>query len=183
MSPEMNNSQDHLHLERKARARADDGLLSNPEPLTHYRDVQAWVLIADPGAGKTDAFETLSKAEGGYFTKARDFAELDLPWTAPIFIDGLDEMTAGNASGSTALGQIRSKLQKLGTPRFRISCREADWRGNTDSAALQRLVGERGFLELHLDSLDRSQETALIAHWQQSSEAAAANFIREAEKK
>ena len=179
----MNNSQDHLHLERKARARADDGLLSNPEPLTHYRDVQAWVLIADPGAGKTDAFETLSKAEGGYFTKARDFAELDLPWTAPIFIDGLDEMTAGNATGSTALGQIRSKLQKLGTPRFRISCREADWRGNTDSAALQHLVGERGFLELHLEPLDRSQEAALIAHWQQSSEPAATEFIREAENR
>lgn len=181
----MNNSQDHLALARKARARADDGLLGNPEPLGHFSDVHAWVLIADPGAGKTDAFNTLSKTEGGYYTKARDFVELDLPsnWTAPLFIDGLDEMTAGTSAGSTALGQIRGKLQKLGTPKFRISCREADWRGNTDSAALQRLVGDRGFLELHLEPLNRSQETALIAHWQQSSEAAATDFIREAENR
>lgn len=182
----MNNARerlfDHIPLERNAKARADDGLLSNPEPLSHYSEVHAWVLIADPGAGKTDTFKTLSKAEGGYYTKTRDFVELDLPptWASPIFIDGLDEMTAGTA-GSTALGQIRTKLQTLGMPRFRLSCREADWRCNTDSAALQRLVGDRSFLELHLEPLDRSQTRALIAHWQQLGETAAAEFIREAE--
>ncbi len=185
MSYEVNTSQDHLPLERNAKARTDDGLLSNPEPLSSYSEVHAWVLIADPGAGKTDAFKTLSEAEGGYYTKARDFVELDLPpdWSSPIFIDGLDEMTAGTTAGSTAFGQIRTKLQNLSTPKFRISCREADWRGNTDSAALQRLVGDRGFLELHLEPLDRSQTKALIAYWQESDKAAAENFIHEAENR
>ncbi|MFZ3084967.1 NACHT domain-containing protein [Rhodoferax ferrireducens] len=174
---------DHLPLERSAMKRMQDDTLSNPEPLSHYRDVPAWVLIADPGAGKTDAFKTLSEAEAGYYTTARDFVELGSPkdQSPLIFIDGLDEMTAGNATGSTPLGQIRSKLQQLGTPKFRISCREADWRGNTDSAALQRLVGDNNFLELHLAPLTRNQTQALIAHWQPSNEQDAAQFMREAE--
>lgn len=181
----MSTVHDHLPLDRSARVRGDDGALSNPEPLSHYSGVHAWVLIADPGAGKTDVFKTLSEAEGGYYTKARDFVELNLPpgWTPPLFIDGLDEMTAGTAAGSTALGQIRVKLQTLGAPKFRISCREADWRGNTDSAALQRLVGLNNVLELHLEPLNRSQTIALIAYWQQSDEAAAEDFIQEAENR
>lgn len=174
---------DHLPLERSAMKRMQDDTLSNPEPLSHYRDVPAWVLIADPGAGKTDAFKTLSEAEGGYYSTARDFVELAVPsdQTGPIFIDGLDEMTAGTATGSTPLGQIRTKLQQLGTPKFRISCREADWRGNTDGAALQRLVGDNNFLELHLAPLTRNQTQDLIAHWQLSNEQDVAQFMREAE--
>ena len=179
----MKNTQEHLALERSATARRADGSLSMAEPIGHYSDVRAWVLMADPGAGKTDVFETLSHAERGTYRRARDFVELELPpnWTAPLFIDGLDEMTAGNAAGSTALGQIRTKLQKLGTPKFRISCREADWRGSTDSAALQLLVAQGSFLELHLTSLTRAQSTNLIEHWQQSDLATATAFIREAE--
>ena len=120
----MNNTQEHLALERSATSRKADGSLSMAEPMEHYSDVHAWVLMADPGAGKTDVFETLSQAEGGTYVKARDFVELELPlnWTPPLFIDGLDEMTAGNAAGVTALGQIRTKLHKLGAPKFRISC-------------------------------------------------------------
>ncbi|MEO8120216.1 MAG: hypothetical protein ABI606_12985, partial [Rhodoferax sp.] len=176
---------DHLPLERSAQARTANGSLSNPEPLNHYRDVPAWVLLADPGAGKTDAFNTLCEAEGGDYTTARDFVELALPahQTGPIFIDGLDEMTAGGTAGATPLGQIRSKLQQLGTPKFRISCREADWRGNTDSAALQRLVGCDDFAELHLAPLTHEQTRALIAHWRPSNEVDAEKFMRDAENR
>jgi hypothetical protein len=179
----MNNTQERLALERSATARKTDGSLSIAEPIGHYSDVHAWVMMADPGAGKTDVFETLSHAEGGTYVRARDFVDLELPpnWTAPLFIDGLDEMSAGNAAGSTALGQLRAKLQKLGTPKFRISCREADWRGSTDSAALQRLVAQGSFLELHLAPLTLAQSLSLIAHWQQSDLATATAFIHEAE--
>lgn len=179
----MNRTQEHLALERSATARRADGSLSMAEPMGHYNDVHSWVLMADPGAGKTDVFETLSKAGGGTYVRARDFVELELTpgWTAPLFIDGLDEMTAGNAAGSTALGQIRTKLQRLGAPKFRISCREADWRGSTDSTALKLLVEQGRFLELHLAPLMRTQSVSLIAHWQQSDQATATAFIGEAE--
>ena len=184
----MNNfkaTTDHLPLERSARQRRQDDTLSSPEPLSHYRDIPAWVLLADPGAGKTDTFKTLCAAEGGYYTTARDFLELHLPTapSGPLFIDGLDEMTAGHTAGQTVLGQIRAKLQQLGTASFRLSCREADWRGNTDSAALQRLVGDNNFAELHLAPLTQEQSRTLIAHWRQSDEEDAEKFMRDAEQR
>ena len=184
MTSTINAAQDRLPIERRVRVRNDDGTLSAPEPISHYSAVHAWVLIGNPGAGKTDAFLERSAAESGFYTSARDFVDLDLPPIKHfmIFIDGLDEIAAGNAMGFTALGQIRTKLQKLGTPKFRISCREADWRGNTDSDALQRLVGEKSFLELHLEPLNQQEILALVAHWQASNAQSAANFIQEAEK-
>lgn len=184
MTSTINAAQDRLPIERRVRVRHEDGSLSAPEPISHHSAAHAWVLIGNPGAGKTNAFLERSDAEGGYYTSARDFVDLDLPQDqrSLLFIDGLDEIAAGHAMGFTALGQIRTKLQKLGTPKFRISCREADWRGNTDSDALQRLVGERRFLELHLEPLNRQEILALVAHWQPLNAQCVANFIQEAEK-
>jgi hypothetical protein len=188
MRPDVNNFKapaDHLPLVRSARQRQQDDTLSSPEPLGHYRNLPAWVLLADPGAGKTDTFKTLCAAEGGYYTTARDFVELHLPVapSGPLFIDGLDEMTAGHTAGQTVLGQIRAKLQQLGAVSFRLSCREADWRGNTDSKALQYLVGDNNFAELHLAPLTQEESRRLIAHWQQSNEEDAEKFMRDAEQR
>ncbi len=177
-------AQDRLALERMVCVRKADGSLSDPEPIRNYSKTKAWVLIGDPGAGKTDAFQSRSKAEGGCYVKARDVVALELQpdGKRPLFIDGLDEISAGTGIGFTALGQISAKLQQLGTPPFRISCREADWRGNADSAALQRLVGEDHFLELHLQPLNDEQIRALVAHWQGSSPSATAAFIKDVQK-
>ncbi len=173
--------EDRIAIEWHARVRAKDESLSPPEPLAHFKDVHAWVLIADPGSGKSDAFQTLADDEGGYYISARNFVELGAPphWSQPIFIDGLDEITGGGAA-TTPLGQIRSRLHALGTPKFRISCREADWRGNTDGKALSYMVGEDNFLELHLAPLDATQIEALVMHWLNSDEAAALAFVRAA---
>ena len=159
----MTPAKNHLLLARQVRQRVGGDSLAAPAGLSNYSGVQGWVLIADPGAGKTDVFKSLVDDEGGHYITARNFVELELPdgWTAPLFIDGLDEASSGQGAGQTALGQIRSKLQKLGTPKFRIACREADWRGSTDAKALEYLVGESNFLELHLLALERSQSAAL----------------------
>lgn len=184
MTSMANRALDRLPITRSVRVRLQDGALSLPESITAYSVLHAWVLIGDPGAGKTDTFKSLSQAEGGQYISARDFVELEQAHDQQslIFIDGLDEISAGNAIGFTALGQIRAKLQKLGTPKFRISCREADWRGSTDSAALQSLVSEQDFAELHLAPLSGQESEALIAHWQAPNAASAADLIKEAEK-
>lgn len=171
-----------LIVERYVRARRGEDSTEFTRPLDHYRDIAAWVLLGDPGAGKTTVFESRSKAENGYYISARDFLELELKpnWHAPLFIDALDEMRAGTADGRTVLGQIRSKLQQLGTPKFRISCREADWLGNSDSQALKALFGEDQFLELHLEPLTPGQIKALVMAWQGSNEVDAESFVREA---
>ncbi|MDZ4129333.1 MAG: hypothetical protein U1E02_34960, partial [Hydrogenophaga sp.] len=183
-----------FYLERSVRERQPaekDGNWSAPAPLHTHASTHAWVLIADPGAGKTEAFKALAQAEGGTCISARDFIELDPPaggYRRPLFIDGLDEYTAGQGNtGHTAIGLIRSKLQQLGTPPFRIACREADWRGSTDSEALQRLVNNSQvpgstFSELHLEPLTEAQTLEFIRQQKPWDDAQARSFIHSAQE-
>lgn len=112
-------------------------------PLASYRDVPAYVLLGDPGAGKTTAFRTECEALGAeaFFITARDFTTFDPDdhpeWRSKtLFIDGLDEVRAGTQDARTPFDTIRAKLDKLGRPRFRMSCRHADWLGSNDRARL-----------------------------------------------
>lgn len=172
-----------LRIERSACARQPDGSLSLPKPLSDHQTRKAWVLLGDPGAGKTKTFEALAAQEGGEYLKVSDFLELSRPagYRSPLFIDGLDEATA--QGGQLPLGRIRQKLSTLaaqvppGMPAFRISCREADWRGSVDSDAVQKLVGENDFAELHLQPLDDAQILQFAAHWLQCDDAAAQTFV------
>ena len=185
MTSQRDQFEERLPITRTVQARGAQDTWSAPKPITAYNNVHAWVLLGDPGAGKTDAFKSLSQAEGGYYVSARDFVCLahEPDKQALIFIDGLDEISAGETNGFPVFEQIRTKLQKLGVPKFRISCREADWRGKTDSAALQRLmVGDR-FAELHLLPLNRQEQEALVKHWRTSDSVSAAAFIKEAEQR
>ena len=170
-----------LHIERTVCARQPDGSLTEPRSLVDYQNLRAWVLLGDPGAGKTTTFDTLASQCGHRPITARDFIELEAPrggYPTPIFIDGLDESAA--LEGQSPLGRIRSKLSTLGTPPFRLSCREADWRGSTDNNDLQRLVGEGEFAELHLTELTTEQILQFTAHWLEASDADAQAFVDQA---
>lgn len=167
-----------------------DGNWSAPTPLNAHAGTHAWVLIADPGAGKSEAFKALAQAEDGAYINTRDFIELVPPdngYRSPLFIDGLDEYTAAQGnSGQTAIGHIRAKLQQLGTPKFRIACREADWRGSADSDALQRLVSNSQvpgstFCELHLVPLTEAQTIEFIRTKKQWNATQARSFIHSAQ--
>lgn len=175
-----------LSVVRTAQARQQDDTLGEARPISHFQDLKAWVLLGDPGSGKTSTLEALAASQGHAPISARDFIDFEPPhggYPAPIYIDGLDEYTAGSGDGYTAIGRIRSRLQALGTPAFRLSCREADWRGNSDSAALQQLVGADPFAELHLAPLEDEQILQFAAHWLKSSEAQAQTFVTEARRR
>ena len=186
MNTPVASAPDRLPLERRVRVRTEQGERQTDfQPVSHYSEVHAWVLIGDPGAGKSDVFTERNQAEGGTCLSARDFVEIGPGnnWHEPLFIDGLDEISSSAAPGDTALGRIRAKLQALGVPRFRISCREADWRGSADSAALQRLVGPQDFLELHLEPLSREEARTLVAFWCDTDTGKAEAFLQEAEQR
>ena len=175
-----------LSVVRTVCVRKQDDSLGEATPISHFHDIKAWVLLGDPGSGKTSTFEALAASQGHAPISARDFIDLEPPhggYPAPIYIDGLDEYTTGSGNGYTAIGRIRSRLQALGTPAFRLSCREADWRGNSDSAALQRLVGSDQFAELHLAPLDDEQILTFAAYWFKSSAAQAHTFVTEARRR
>ena len=83
------------------------------------------MLIAEPGAGKTTAFETEAAKQGAVCVTVRNFLRFDKPdWRdATLFLDGLDESRAGPGDRRTPLDGIVKKLDGLGRPPFRLSCR------------------------------------------------------------
>lgn len=152
-------------------------------PLAEYRAAPAYVLLGDPGAGKTELFKQEANETGGHYIRARSFATF-----APgpelagktLFIDGLDEMRAGGADGRTPLDHVRRHLDRLGRPSFRLSCREADWYGDSDSAALKEVAPGGAIAVLHLDPL-RDADIALLLE-RKFGRADPAGFVEQAER-
>ena len=101
--------------------------------IESYRDSNAYVLLGGPGAGKTTTFELESEFGDGFYTTARHFLRSSTNQALSnktIFVDGLDELRAGEVDGRRPFDGILEKLDELGNPRFRLSCRIADWYGD-----------------------------------------------------
>ena len=127
-------------------------------PLTNFADTSAYVLIGEPGAGKTTAFKCEADSHGGAYVTARDFLTFDdkPQWHGKVlYIDGLDETRAGSTDGRTPLDQIRTKLDRLGCPKFRLSCRWADWLGLNDRDQLKKVSSDSQITVLRLDPLSK----------------------------
>ncbi len=129
-------------------------------PLADFRSHDACVLLGDPGAGKTTAFMdevAALGAEACHLVSARDFLEIEDPSTVwqgkTLYIDGLDEVRAGQDDARSPFDRIRRRLDGLGRPRFRLSCREADWLGESDRRHLARVSPSQHVTVLRLNPL------------------------------
>ena len=149
------------------------------KPLSDYESAGAYVLLGAPGAGKTTEFQKEAQRAGARFVTARDFTTFDDPeWHGhTLFIDALDEMRASSADGRTPLDSIRGKLQQLGQPRFRLSCRE-DWFDLSDRTRLAQVSKDGKVRVLRLTRLSDSQVHKLLAD--RSDVASVAAFIKSA---
>ena len=159
-----------LTLDRTVRRIDTQGSSDAALALGAYRETPAYVLLGDPGAGKTTAFRREASGAGNaaLFVTARDFLTFE-PKSHPewrkrtLFIDGLDEVRAGHADARTPLDEIRRRLDQLGRPPFRISCRDADWLGNNDVVRLRTVSPNGQLVALRLDPLSNEQVRLLIA--------------------
>lgn len=131
-------------------------------PLRDFRSEPAYVLLGDPGAGKSTAFhaECEELGEEAVLVSARNFLALDVnrpEWRGrTIFIDGLDEIRAGQPDARSSLDDIRGRLDSLGRPPMRISCRDADWLGANDQQHLADVSPNSQVKVLRLDPLVES---------------------------
>ena len=109
------------------------------------------VLLGEPGGGKSTEFERAAAGEAdaevmpvGRF--------LSRPASAmqgrTLYLDGLDEHRARTGSGRNVMDHILGKLEELGSPKVRLSCRTADWYSGSDTRMLSQLGREPVVLEL-----------------------------------
>lgn len=142
-------------------------MAEEPMPLIDTRDLTAYVLLGDPGLGKSEAFRQEADAGRGNRISAGDFLALDHPELKdsplPVFIDGLDETRVGTVDARVPLDNIRYKLQQLGCRSFRLSCRATDWLGNPDATKLQSLLPLSEQLQvITLQPLTSADVTAIL---------------------
>lgn len=134
--------------------------------LAEWRSLDAYVLLGEPGSGKTTSFkqEADELKDSAVFVTARDFLTLGPPpgWRNEIlFIDAVDERRSALNSATAPIDGIRQKLKDLGMPRFRLSCREADWIAG-GAADLQAVAPSGKVEELWLDPLSDADIRALL---------------------
>lgn len=112
---------------------------AEPTPLRDTRALSAYVLLGDPGLGKSEAFRQEADAGRGCRISASDLVALDHAElkgsTLPLFIDGLDETRAGTIEDLSE--QVRhsdlnlnhqywndDSHKKATTPRHEERCRD-----------------------------------------------------------
>jgi len=135
-----------------------------PRELASFRTEHAWVLLGEPGAGKSTVLEDEAKQAGGQYLRIDEFIELDVDpsWQdKTLFLDGLDEVRASGAGSSTLL-RVRKQLNRLGKPAFRIACRAADWYGATDSEDLKAATLHGKITILSLEPLNEDDILAIL---------------------
>lgn len=158
-----------LIVPRHVRRILEDGNspAENPiQPLLDFRDTAAWVLLGEPGAGKSVAFEEEAYATDGRYISISKFLNdaPDVSWQGKtLFLDGLDETRASGGDVSVLL-KLRTHLRKLGSPPFRIACRAADWFGSTDSQAISDASADGHLAIILLEPLSPSEITDILCH-------------------
>lgn len=150
-------------------------------PFSEFAATTNLILLGEPGSGKSHLFRETASAESALFIKARTFiTRPSEPLSGKaLFIDGLDERRAGRGDLDT-IDTIVKKLFEVQPTRVRISCRFADWLGETDLAALDAYFGQSDApVVLLLQTLTENEQLDVLSA-QGVTEPQALEFLSEA---
>jgi hypothetical protein len=135
----------------------DDGFLQS--------DMRPLLVLGEAGMGKSTLLEQLVTAPGYAVCTARKLINSRDPAAllgnaTTIVIDALDEVSVQRDGDAVDL--VLRQLQRLGNPRFILSCRVADWRSATGNQGIRDFY-EAEPLELHLEALSRPDAQAFLS--------------------
>jgi predicted NACHT family NTPase len=149
-------------------------------PFSTYDDEANIVLLGDPGAGKSHTFrESAARSKGRYVTARAFLVKPAVKFDGTLFIDGLDERRAGRSDRDT-VDALVEKLFAVEPGKVRISCRIADWLGESDLAALGAYFEQSADpVVLQLDRLSEPEQLAVL-QTEGLSAIEANTFLREA---
>lgn len=115
--------------------------------------------------GKTSACEYAAKNElDAAFVRIGDFlsaSNLNHLNGKVLYLDGLDEHRS-RADGIDVVDAIIARLKALSCPKFRISCRTAEWHGGKDLSLLSSVSKGTSVVQLDLQPLTPEGVLALI---------------------
>lgn len=154
-----------MTISRRVRIIWPDDQKGNIISLDEALSYPNLVLLGDPGAGKSFEFDRLSQVECGELFTAREFeVEGDsTPDQATVYIDALDEKRP-RSSEQDAITPIARNLAKSNPSKVRISCRAADWLGETDLQLFKRrFEANGGYAVVSLEPLKHDEAISLIA--------------------
>jgi|GEM_PF-1191544 len=142
-------------LSRKLRVR-DDGAGNPRDKLATFADFEhedAIILLGDPGMGKSTLFREVS---GNNLKSVRSFLiDHRVEKNQTLFLDALDEFrTDTDKDASFSIAKVLCALDR---PKFRISCRAADWFGSVDQEAFREASSSGRVVILELCPLTREE--------------------------
>ncbi|MCP4579277.1 MAG: hypothetical protein GY846_23635 [Deltaproteobacteria bacterium] len=138
----------HIRDDGTGRGREINGTFSE------FESEDAIILLGDPGMGKTTLFRAAAKEN---YTTVRNFlVDPHIAVDKPLFLDAFDEYRS-IASGQDASSEIAKTLCSLNKPKFRLSCRAADWFGSTDQEVLRVASASGRVVVLELCPMSRDE--------------------------
>lgn len=133
-----------------------------------------FIILGEPGFGKTELMKQLGNDENCFYITARQFIrnkakiyENDIR----LIIDGLDEVPS--SEDGNALQEVLKKLNECENPNFAIACREKEWNSKTGK---QDIIDDYGIepIEFRLSAILKSEAMQILSEKcdpQKSSEA------------
>lgn len=127
--------------------------------ISGFRDEPRYVLLGEPGIGKSVAFEQEAEFAGTTPIRAYDFVAGARPPGRVAFIDALEEYRIGEA-GIDRLESLINALRTAGYPHWRIACRAISL-PPADARRLAHALGD--YVTLQLELLNPAERRAMLA--------------------
>lgn len=121
------------------------------------------ILLGDPGAGKTHTFQAAAEKENVQCRSVRTFLTFaeSRSFGEPVYLDGLDEFRSREQGNNLIIGLI-NLLEKQGRPSIRLSCRGADWLGESDLSLFKDFFDKEPYVVLNLEPLADEEITSIL---------------------